>query len=59
MPRSWQIILGSGVQGTVEEMLLETKEGVVPVAVKKTSITQQRKRRMEVFKRELRALARI
>lgn len=32
---------------------------MLPVAVKKTSLTQQRKRRIEVFKRELRALQRI
>lgn len=69
--RDWQIVLGSGVQGTVEDMLLspvkvdsaEEEEAaraqMVPVAVKKTMLNQQRKRRLEVFKRELRALSKI
>lgn len=56
-PRDWTIVLGKGVQGTVEKMVLRL--GEVGVAVKKTYLTQQRARRIEVYKRELRALQRI
>lgn len=58
--RDWTIVLGKGVQGTVEKMILKLKDGSeVGVAVKKTYLTQQRARRIEVYKRELRALQRI
>ena len=57
-PRDWTIVLGKGVQGTVEKMVLRLGVGVpaIGVAVKKTHLTQQRARRVEVYKRELRAL---
>ena len=48
------------MQGTVEKMIYTLKDGSeLPVAVKKTYLNQQRARRMEVYKRELRALHRI
>jgi serine/threonine protein kinase len=59
MEKDWQFVLSQGLQGTVERILLEVDGAWVPVAVKKTYLNQQRRRRIEVFKRELRALKRI
>eukprot|EP00347_Sterkiella_histriomuscorum_P005424 403356670 len=63
--KDWSVILGRGVQGVVEHMLYESKDSEtgltkqIEVAVKKIKFNQQRKRRLDTFQREVRALSAI